>query len=129
MAVHQLSGEHRHDISTRARVVHDCLSGCTAQGAGLFNGEQEMLGGTSEAIKVPHQHAIEPALAGVVHQPIQCRTALAGAGMSVIDILAYFQIADLSIGTLIAELRFGALPVGADAGVNGSALRTVSSCG
>ena len=37
----------------------------------LFQGEQEMLGGAGEAVKAPHQHAIEPALAGVVHQPVQ----------------------------------------------------------
>jgi len=41
-------------------------------------------------VKTPDEHAIEPALAGIIHQPIQCRAALARAGVSVVDILGYF---------------------------------------
>ena len=48
-----------------------------SQRAELLEGEQEMLGAASESIKAPDEHAIEPTLAGVVHQPVQCRATFA----------------------------------------------------
>ena len=61
-----------------------------SQRAELFKREQEMLGAASASIEAPHEHAIEPAIAGVIHQPIQCQAALARAGVSVVNTLGYF---------------------------------------
>ena len=49
-----------------------------------------MLGGASESIEAPHEHAIEPALAGIIHQPIQCQAALARAAVYAVNTLGYF---------------------------------------
>lgn len=42
-----------------------------SQRAELFERERQMLGGASEAIKKPDEHAIEPAFAGILHQSSQ----------------------------------------------------------
>ena len=77
----------RAEMSCRCSLIPDELNPECSE---LFQREQEMLGAASESIEAPYKHAIKPALAGIIHQSIQCRATLARAGVSVIDILGYF---------------------------------------
>ena len=63
-------------VSVDVLLIADELN---AQRAELFQSEQKMLGRASEAIKPPHEHAIEPALPSVVYQPVQSRTTFYGS--------------------------------------------------
>ena len=53
--------------------------------------------------KDPHQHAIVAALPDVVHQPVESRSALAGAVVSVANILGYFQVQDAQLLLLVTS--------------------------
>src|ERR1035437_9384400 len=78
-----------------------------------------------KAIKSPHEDSVQLALSRIVHEPVQFRARVLGAGLPQIDVLANnFQLAGRTVGSQVTQLHFAALVFCAYAGVDSNSHRS-----
>jgi hypothetical protein len=77
--------------------------------------QKQVLGGAGESVKAPHLDCFEPALAGVLHEPVKLRPGLLCTRPTRINIFASgLQGSRRAIGSQIAELKLTTLVLRTD---------------
>ena len=94
-----------------------------AQIAEFFQRDNQVCARPGKAVKFPHEDAIDAALSGQVHHPIELGSVLFAAALIVDKLTDDVESSHLCILPQFPQLYVGILMMGAGSGVNGRAER------